>query len=115
VSTANDAAYRYAAIISESIKQTAICNAMADYLTIANDTPALTKMAASENQPESVVNEVVATTMMARDNAIRKAEAEHYERLAAAGRHYGISNGTERHNPDATHAQSWLQALTQGH
>jgi hypothetical protein len=104
VSTANDAAYRYAAVISESIKQTAICNAMADYLTIANGTPALTKTEASENQPESV-----------RDNAIRAAEQQHFERLAAAGRHYGISNGTERHNPDAEHAQTWLQALIKGH
>jgi hypothetical protein len=105
----SDAAYRLAAISSESMKQNAIAAAMADFQVLVDDVPALVKVAASENKPESVANKIVAEAMVVRDAAVRTAERQHYERLAAAGQHYGIANGhTAGNNP---HAQLWLKTL----
>jgi hypothetical protein len=114
----NDPAYRAAVEKSEAIHQAAIRRADADYRTNVDDAPKLVKQvsAGSSSAPVaaglSEANWFIDEAMAAWENAVRTADEQHRDRLAAAGRHYGIVNGVHQgSDPNSEHARVWLEEL----
>jgi hypothetical protein len=114
----NNAAYCAAAANSEAIRQAVIRRADDDYRTIADDAPKLVKEASTANHSETVaaalseVSGFADKATAAWENAVRSADEQHHDRLAAARRHYGIVNGMPLgSDPNAEHAWVWLEEL----
>jgi hypothetical protein len=114
----NDAAYRAAAANSEAIHQAAIRRADADYRTIVDDAPKLVKEVSADSSSAPVAaglsgaNRFIDEAMATWENAVRAADEQHNDRLAAAGRYYRIVNGMHQgSDPVAEHARVWLEEL----